>query len=234
MAELCGRNASTRHRSSSLLWGPSPTPRPGVPRTPISPSVPFSISSLRRVRSSSPPSGCVRVPSLVRGLPGRLGCRSRGVRGARGGVDSGDRRGEAGSGAVVRWTVRQRFEQIMRTGTTDGVTMKDRSQDTPDAARAREPLPGQSRPTAPNHQPALVPSLLADPLVELQDSTVTRQYRAREVFGDEKALWWRRAVGAFRATPAPSSRSTARSPSSCSNGHRERGHPLISGGRGRR
>lgn len=26
---------------------------------------------------------------------------------------------------------------------------------------------------------------------------MSRQYRAREVFGDEKALWWRRAVDAF-------------------------------------
>ena len=26
---------------------------------------------------------------------------------------------------------------------------------------------------------------------------MTRQYRAREVSGDEKALWWRRAVDAF-------------------------------------
>ena len=26
---------------------------------------------------------------------------------------------------------------------------------------------------------------------------MTRKYRAREVFGDEKARWWRRAVDAF-------------------------------------
>jgi deazaflavin-dependent oxidoreductase (nitroreductase family) len=26
---------------------------------------------------------------------------------------------------------------------------------------------------------------------------VTREYRAREVFGDEKAHWWRRAVEAY-------------------------------------
>jgi F420H(2)-dependent quinone reductase len=30
--------------------------------------------------------------------------------------------------------------------------------------------------------------------VELQDGTVTRDYDAREVFGDEKATWWERAV----------------------------------------
>jgi deazaflavin-dependent oxidoreductase (nitroreductase family) len=34
-------------------------------------------------------------------------------------------------------------------------------------------------------------------VVELQDGTVTREYRAREVSGDEKATWWRRAVAAF-------------------------------------
>jgi deazaflavin-dependent oxidoreductase (nitroreductase family) len=33
--------------------------------------------------------------------------------------------------------------------------------------------------------------------VELQDGSVTRDYDAREVFGDEKALWWERAVEAY-------------------------------------
>ena len=33
--------------------------------------------------------------------------------------------------------------------------------------------------------------------VELQDGSVTRDYDAREVFGDEKAVWWERAVKAF-------------------------------------
>ena len=32
------------------------------------------------------------------------------------------------------------------------------------------------------------------PRVELQDGTATGDYDAREVFGDEKALWWQRAV----------------------------------------
>jgi deazaflavin-dependent oxidoreductase (nitroreductase family) len=45
--------------------------------------------------------------------------------------------------------------------------------------------------------PQWYPSLLAEPVIELQDGAVTRQYRAREVFGDEKVLWWRRAVDAF-------------------------------------
>jgi F420H(2)-dependent quinone reductase len=33
--------------------------------------------------------------------------------------------------------------------------------------------------------------------VELQDGSVTQDYDAREVFGDEKAVWWERAVAAY-------------------------------------
>src|ERR1700760_4232591 len=36
-----------------------------------------------------------------------------------------------------------------------------------------------------------------NPRVELQDGSVTRHYDAREVFGDEKAVWWKRAVAAY-------------------------------------
>jgi hypothetical protein len=36
-----------------------------------------------------------------------------------------------------------------------------------------------------------------EPAIELQDGRLTRAYRAREVFGDEKALWWRGAVDAY-------------------------------------
>ena len=36
-----------------------------------------------------------------------------------------------------------------------------------------------------------------NPRVELQDGSVTRDYDAREVFGDEKAVWWERAVEAW-------------------------------------
>ena len=36
-----------------------------------------------------------------------------------------------------------------------------------------------------------------NPRVELQDGTVTKDYDAREVFGDEKAVWWERAVAAY-------------------------------------
>jgi F420H(2)-dependent quinone reductase len=37
----------------------------------------------------------------------------------------------------------------------------------------------------------------AHPQVELQDGTTSGDYEAREVFGDEKAAWWERAVAAW-------------------------------------
>jgi deazaflavin-dependent oxidoreductase (nitroreductase family) len=37
-------------------------------------------------------------------------------------------------------------------------------------------------------------NVTANPRVELQDGTETAEYEAREVFGDEKAAWWKRAV----------------------------------------
>lgn len=40
-------------------------------------------------------------------------------------------------------------------------------------------------------------NLLANPLLELQDGPVKRDYRARLVEGEEKALWWARAVEAY-------------------------------------
>ena len=49
---------------------------------------------------------------------------------------------------------------------------------------------------APEH-PAWYFNLLADPHVELQDGPVKRDYVAREVTGDEKREWWKRAVAAF-------------------------------------
>ena len=37
-------------------------------------------------------------------------------------------------------------------------------------------------------------NVVKHPRVELQDGTTTGDYEAREVFGEEKATWWRRAV----------------------------------------
>jgi deazaflavin-dependent oxidoreductase (nitroreductase family) len=49
---------------------------------------------------------------------------------------------------------------------------------------------------APTH-PQWYASILAHPVVELQDGTASGAYRAREVTGEEKAAWWRRAVDAY-------------------------------------
>jgi F420H(2)-dependent quinone reductase len=40
-------------------------------------------------------------------------------------------------------------------------------------------------------------NIVANPRVELQDGTTTKDYDAREVQGDEKAAWWERAVATW-------------------------------------
>ncbi len=49
---------------------------------------------------------------------------------------------------------------------------------------------------APKH-PVWYFNIVAHPHVELQDGPVKRDYLAREVSGEEKALWWERAVAAY-------------------------------------
>lgn len=49
---------------------------------------------------------------------------------------------------------------------------------------------------APKH-PVWYYNLKAHPDVELQDGSVKREYKAREVTGEEKAEWWERAVQAW-------------------------------------
>ena len=49
---------------------------------------------------------------------------------------------------------------------------------------------------APKH-PVWYFNLKKNPHVELQDGPVKRDYLAREVTGDEKAVWWERAVAAY-------------------------------------
>jgi deazaflavin-dependent oxidoreductase (nitroreductase family) len=49
---------------------------------------------------------------------------------------------------------------------------------------------------APKH-PVWYFNLLKNPNVELQDGAVKRDFVAREITGDEKATWWRRAVAAY-------------------------------------
>ncbi len=45
--------------------------------------------------------------------------------------------------------------------------------------------------------PVWVYNLRANPLVELRDGAEKHDYTAREVAGDERAVWWERAVAAF-------------------------------------
>jgi deazaflavin-dependent oxidoreductase (nitroreductase family) len=49
---------------------------------------------------------------------------------------------------------------------------------------------------APKH-PTWYFNIVKTPHVELQDGPVKHDYTAREVTGDEKALWWQRAVEAY-------------------------------------
>jgi deazaflavin-dependent oxidoreductase (nitroreductase family) len=49
---------------------------------------------------------------------------------------------------------------------------------------------------APKH-PVWYHNLKKTPHIELQDGTVKSDYEAREVTGDEKALWWERSVAAY-------------------------------------
>jgi deazaflavin-dependent oxidoreductase (nitroreductase family) len=49
---------------------------------------------------------------------------------------------------------------------------------------------------APKH-PVWYFNLKSNPHVELQDGSTKRDYLARELSGDEKAVWWKRAVEAW-------------------------------------
>ena len=49
---------------------------------------------------------------------------------------------------------------------------------------------------APQH-PVWYHNVVANPHVELQDGPERHDYTAREVTGEEKALWWERAVAAY-------------------------------------
>jgi deazaflavin-dependent oxidoreductase (nitroreductase family) len=108
--------------------------------------------------------------------------------------------------------VRKQVEQILRTGSTDGVTIRgmpivlmtyrgSRTGKIRKTPVMRVEHQGQyaavaSLGGAPTN-PQWYSSLLTEPVIELQDGTVTGEYRVREVFGDEKARWWRRAVDAY-------------------------------------
>jgi deazaflavin-dependent oxidoreductase (nitroreductase family) len=113
--------------------------------------------------------------------------------------------------SALDW-VRDHVEQIMRTGTTDGVTMSGLPTVLMTYRGARTGKVRKTPVMRVEHEgryvavaskgggpanPHWYASVVAEPVVEIQDGTANRQYRAREVFGEEKALWWRRAVDAF-------------------------------------
>jgi deazaflavin-dependent oxidoreductase (nitroreductase family) len=111
----------------------------------------------------------------------------------------------------VDW-VRDMTSEILDNGTTDGQTIADRPVV---LVTVRGAKTGKLRKVplmrvendgryaivaslggAPKN-PVWYYNVKADPHVDLQDGTVTKDYTAREVFGDEKAEWWERSVAAY-------------------------------------
>jgi F420H(2)-dependent quinone reductase len=108
--------------------------------------------------------------------------------------------------------VRDQTEKILETGTTTAVQIMDRpvilltTRGAKSGKLRKVPLMRvehdgtyaivASLGGAPQH-PVWYHNVKANPQVELQDDTVTRDYTAREVTGNEKALWWERAVAAY-------------------------------------
>lgn len=111
----------------------------------------------------------------------------------------------------TRW-VREQVERIQAQGDTEGVTVGDRPvvMLTMRGARtgAVRKVPVMriehdgayaavgSRGGTPT-DPLWVGNLRAHPDVELQDGRVTSPFRAREVAGAERELWWERACAAY-------------------------------------
>ena len=108
--------------------------------------------------------------------------------------------------------VRNQTEQILRAGTTEGVSVQDRPivLITMTGAKSGKqrlvPLmrvehDGRyaivaSKGGAPQH-PVWYGNVVAKPTVTVQDGATIGTFRAREVSGDERAEWWERAVASF-------------------------------------
>lgn len=108
--------------------------------------------------------------------------------------------------------VRAQTEKILETGTTDGVdingmevvlltmrgakTGKTRKLPVMRVEHDGAYAAVASKGGAPEH-PGWYHNLKAHPVVLLQDGKVTKEYRAREVSGEERAAWWERSVAAF-------------------------------------
>ena len=108
--------------------------------------------------------------------------------------------------------VRKQTERILETGTTDGVdiqgmpvvlltmkgakTGKVRKMPVMRVERHGAYAAVASKGGAPEN-PSWYSNLKANPDILLQDGTVTKEYRAREVSGDERSEWWKLAVAAY-------------------------------------
>jgi deazaflavin-dependent oxidoreductase (nitroreductase family) len=111
----------------------------------------------------------------------------------------------------IEW-VRDQTEKILETGTTASVDIQGRDVVLVTIRGAKTgklrwvPLMRvehdgtyaivASRGGAPEH-PTWYGNVKAEPHVELQDGTERGEYMAREVTGEEKAIWWERAVAAY-------------------------------------
>ena len=108
--------------------------------------------------------------------------------------------------------VRDQTEKIFETGTTDSVDIKGRPvvlvtmRGAKSGKLRKVPLMRvehdgvyaivASKGGAPTN-PVWYANVVANPHVELQDGTETKEYDAREVTGDERAQWWERSVAAY-------------------------------------
>jgi F420H(2)-dependent quinone reductase len=108
--------------------------------------------------------------------------------------------------------VRDQTEKIFETGTTDSVDIKGRPvvlvtmRGAKSGKLRKVPLMRvehdgvyaivASKGGAPKN-PVWYVNVKAEPHVELQDGTVTKDYKAREIDGEERAVWWERAVAAY-------------------------------------
>ena len=108
--------------------------------------------------------------------------------------------------------VRDQTERILDTGTTEGVEVFDRPIVLVTIRGAKSgklrytPLMRvehdgsyalvASKGGAPEH-PLWYHNLTANPHVEVQDGTVTKEYDARQVSGAERDEWWERSVAAY-------------------------------------
>ncbi|WP_027346843.1 nitroreductase family deazaflavin-dependent oxidoreductase [Hamadaea tsunoensis] len=113
--------------------------------------------------------------------------------------------------SATAW-VRNHVDQILKTGTTDGVTIRGlptvlltyrgkasgKVRKTPVMRVEHDGVYAAvaSQGGAPKN-PQWYASIVADPVIELQDGTESGRYHAREVSGKEKEAWWARAVAAY-------------------------------------